>query len=146
MSIATLIHPTGQHRAVDDNARLRAANERLLAQTAAADRTFAELHCWWQYAEKKAGDAETVVVCQAGELDDLRDQLAGLQRELRETRAALANATAVHVPAGHRDVPDGDRATQPIPSGEHWTNPARPAAGPTVPVLTLHKARDSHAA
>ena len=141
MSIATLIRPTGAHRAADEVARLRRENAALLEEKAAADRTFAELHCWWQFAEKKAADAETVVVCQEATIDDLRAQLATLRGELSEARAALANATAVSAPAGQRDITPGDEATQPIPTGEQWSNPARPTAGPTVPVLTLHQAR-----
>lgn len=146
MAITDLLRPTGQHRAVDEVDRLRTENARLLEENTAADRTFAELHTWWQFAEKKAADAEKVVVCQDATIRDLRDQVAAMQGELREAQARLANATAVDVPAGERDIDPGDEPTQPIPTGEHWADPARTAAGPTVPVLTLHQAHDSHAA
>lgn len=139
----TLLRPTGQHRAVDEVARLRTQVAHLEQQAATASRESANHRNWWQYAEKKAGEAESIVVRQDADLHDLRAQVATLQGELRETRARLANATSVTVPAGERDITPGDEPTQPIPAGEHWTDPARPGAGPTVPVLTL---RQAHAA
>ncbi|MEV8474893.1 hypothetical protein [Streptomyces sp. NPDC051173] len=130
----------GRHRAVDELNRLREENLALLTRQAAADDFFAllaadrnEVHRLWQLAEHKASDAGIVASCLSGKLD-------ALESELLVTRAALANATKVTVGCGERDIEAGDEATQPVPTGTFWADPARWRAlsGPTVVVPLAH--------
>lgn len=139
----TWLHPftgRGRRRAVDEVARLREENLALLTRQAAADQYFAllaadrnEVHRLWQLAEHKASDAGIVASCLSGKLD-------ALESELRATRAALANATKVTVGCGERDIEAGDEATQPVPAGSFWADPARwkPVSGTTVVVPLAH--------
>lgn len=60
------------------------------------------------------------------ELSVVRRHLETARQELTAVKARLANATAVSVPAGHRDVDPDDRPTVPVPL---WQ---APIAGPVI--------------
>lgn len=65
------------------------------------------------------------------ELSGVRLDLETATEELTAVKAQLANATAVSVPAGRRDVDPGDQPTQPIPV---LTLQQAHGIGPVVPV------------
>jgi hypothetical protein len=65
------------------------------------------------------------------ELSGALEDLAAAGRELTQLRAALANATAISAPVGHRDITPGDRPTQPIPLWvAHGIGPVTAVADP----------------
>lgn len=113
----------GRHRAIDRVAELQT---RLDAADTLLDRLVREhheMHTAWRFAERKAANAEDVVVWQDATITDLtaqRDQLLDQARTLRDQLApylaAEANTRAITVPPMVRDTTDGaDQATEPIP-------------------------------
>ncbi|MFD7861816.1 hypothetical protein [Streptomyces sp. NPDC059783] len=134
MNIRTTARRIGRHRSATP-AELRAENVALLNRQAAADDYFAllmhdraEVYEAWEAAVRRAADAETVVVCQQADIEELTAEVTRL-------RAELANTMRVDVPLMERDTTDGaDQATAPIDARELRE---RFAAGP---VVTLHHA------
>ncbi|MFI9618067.1 hypothetical protein ACIG8S_04025 [[Kitasatospora] papulosa] len=128
-----------RHRAATP-AELRQENRLLLNRQAAADDFFAllmkdrdEVHNLWRHAEEKAADAEIVVVCQQGQIDELTAENLAL-------KAKLANTAAVTVPEMERDTTAfEDQATEPIDARDLQ---ARFVAGPVVDLHHSPQAAD----
>lgn len=133
MSILARLYPSaGLHRFVASRAELRAENARLerensdlacqlVAATTALARTELDLDAaavrWSGIALARDAAQETAQL--------VVDEMHGMEAELRQLRADAANTTAVTVAAWVRPIDDGDTATQPIPTGQHWAEPAR---------------------
>ena len=132
MSILSTARRVARHRSATP-AELREKNRLLLAREVAAADFFAllirdrdEVYAAWQQSQKRAADAELVVVCQQGDIEELTAEVTAL-------KAQLANATRVDVPPMERDTRHGaDQATAPIDVRELRD---RFNAGP---VVTLH--------
>lgn len=115
----------------------------LLSFKAAANNYFALLiadritvYAAWQEAMHQRDEASVVAACTQSE----RDLLAA---EVTALKAQLANATAVTIPVGHRDITPGDRPTQPIPL---WTALGiGPVTAVTDPGRTARGAREGKA-
>lgn len=116
---------TGTHRAAS-LAELRDENRRLLAIVAGSDAAFTQLH---QERRQALDDADRM----RARAIAAESELAGMQAELDALRAFKANATAVSIPAGERDIDPGDQPTQPVPILQRFE------AGP---VVTLPHKRD----
>lgn len=132
MSILSTARRVARHRSATP-AELREENRLLLAREVAAADFFAllirdrdEVYAAWQQSQQRAADAELVVVCQQGDIEELAAEVTAL-------KAQLANASRVDVPPMERDTRHGaDQATTPIDVRELRD---RFNAGP---VVTLH--------
>lgn len=121
MSLLGIARPSGRHRAVDEVTRLRQQLLALALLTASLYRRLAQAT-----AARDAANAK------ASRLSEIEEYAAEVTRERNRLRAALANATSVHVAAGVRNISPGDEPTQPIPLARPlWgapfatTNPGR---------------------
>lgn len=130
MSLNQILRGTGNRRAADKIAELRAENRALLRQKAAADDAFALLHQERRQAldsadalRTRVAETELVAGCLARTVDDLTAERDGLYEEVVALRirlapytAAEANEQAVTVPPMVRDTSAmEDQATEPIP-------------------------------
>ncbi|WP_392750629.1 hypothetical protein [Streptomyces sp. LN590] len=120
MSFISTARRVARHRSATP-AELREENRLLLAREVAASDFFAllihdrdDVYAAWQQSQKRAADAELVVVCQQGAIEDLAAEVTSL-------KAQLANATRVDVPLMERDTRHGaDQATTPIDVRPLW--------------------------
>ncbi|MGW3825725.1 hypothetical protein ACWEAF_26315 [Streptomyces sp. NPDC005071] len=133
MSILSTARRVARHRSATP-AELREENKLLLAREVAASDFFTlliqdrdEVYAAWEQSQERAGDAELVVVCQQGAIEELTAKVTAL-------KAQLANVTRVDVPPMERDTRHGaDQATAPIDVRQLRD---RFNAGP---VVTLHQ-------
>ena len=85
-----------------------------------------------QLADARA--AEDRANAKAVRVDEAETYVAAVKQELNELRAFMANATAIDVPAGQRDIDPDDQPTPPIPVMGLWGAPlARPLPAVTHP-------------
>lgn len=114
MSILSTARRVARHRSATP-AELREENRLLLAREVAAADFFAllirdrdEVYAAWKQSQQRVADAELVVVCQQGDIEELTAEVTAL-------KAQLANASRVDVPPMERDTRHGaDQATTPI--------------------------------
>lgn len=101
MSLNQILRGTGNRRAADKIAELRAENRALLRQKAAADDAFALLHQERRQAldsadalRTRVAETELVAGCLARTVDDLTAERDGLYEEVVALRIRLAPYTA----------------------------------------------------